>query len=209
MAAPVAATARGRRTREQLLSAAADLVAERGFHAVGITDIGAAAGVSGAAIYRHFASKQDILVALLDRVVEGLRDGARLAVADARTPDDALDALIAAHVDFALRDRSIIAVYDQEAHTLPDDDRRRIRRTQRAVRGHLGRGAPIPHRRAPARRRARGRPRRVRPGELGIRLPDRARRRRPARAPRHDDRRRPRSAGPGSTMVRCPRAPSS
>ena len=132
MAAPVAATARGRRTREQLLSAAADLVAERGFHAVGITDIGAAAGVSGAAIYRHFASKQDILVALLDRVVEGLRDGARLAVADARTPDDALDALIVAHVDFALRDRSIIAVYDQEAHTLPDDDRRRIRRTQRA-----------------------------------------------------------------------------
>jgi AcrR family transcriptional regulator len=132
MAAPVAATARGRRTREQLLAAAADLVAERGFHAVGIADIGAAAGVSGAAIYRHFASKQDILSALLDRVVEGLRDGAREAVTDARTPDDALDALIAAHVDFALRDRSIIAVYDQEAHTLPDDDRRRIRRTQRA-----------------------------------------------------------------------------
>ena len=31
-----------------------------------------------------------------------------------------------------MRDRSIIAVYDQEAHTLPDEDRRRIRRTQRA-----------------------------------------------------------------------------
>ena len=132
MAAPVAATARGRRTRAQLLSAAADLVAERGFHAVGIADIGAAAGVSGAAIYRHFASKQDLLVALLDRVVEGLRDGARAAVTDARTPAESLDALIAAHVDFALRDRSIIAVYDQEAHALPADDRRRIRRTQRA-----------------------------------------------------------------------------
>jgi len=132
MAAPVAATARGRRTREQLLSATADLVAARGFAAVGIADIGAAAGVSGAAIYRHFTSKQDLLIALLDRVVEGLRDGARRAVADAESPDDALAAIIAAHVDFALRDRSIIAVYDQEAHTLPDDDRRRIRRTQRA-----------------------------------------------------------------------------
>ena len=132
MAAPVAATARGRRTREQLLSATAELVAERGFAAVGIADIGAAAGVSGAAIYRHFASKQDLLIALLDRVVEGLRDGARDAVGNARSPDEALDALIVAHVDFALRDRSIIAVYDQEAHTLPDDDRRRIRRTQRA-----------------------------------------------------------------------------
>ena len=132
MAVPVAATARGRRTREQLLTATADLVAARGFHSVGIADIGAAAGVSGAAIYRHFASKQDLLIALLDRVVEALRDGARAAVADAGTPDEALEALIAAHVDFALRDRSIIAVYDQEIHTLPDDDRRRIRRTQRA-----------------------------------------------------------------------------
>ena len=132
MAASVPATARGRRTREQLLSSTADLVAERGFAAVGIADIGAAAGVSGAAIYRHFSSKQDLLIALLDRVVERLRDGARTAVADARSPGQALDALIAAHVDFALRDRSIIAVYDQEAHTLPDDDRRRIRRTQRA-----------------------------------------------------------------------------
>jgi AcrR family transcriptional regulator len=132
MASPVAATARGRRTREQLLTATADLVAARGFAAVGIADIGAAAGVSGAAIYRHFSSKQDLLIALLDRVVEGLRDGARSAVADARTPDEALAALIDAHVDFALRDRSIIAVYDQESHTLPDDDRRRIRRTQRA-----------------------------------------------------------------------------
>lgn len=130
MTVPV--TERGRRTRGLLLTATADLVADRGFHAVGIAEIGAAAGVSGAAIYRHFASKQELLVALLDRVVDDLLEGARAAVAKAPTPDEALDALIAAHVDFALRDRSIIAVYDQEIHNLPDADRRRIRRTQRA-----------------------------------------------------------------------------
>ena len=80
-----ASTARGQRTRERLLGATAELVAERGFHAVGIADIGAAAGVTGSAIYRHFPSKQDILVALLDRVVDDLRAGAGAVVDDAAT----------------------------------------------------------------------------------------------------------------------------
>ena len=71
----IAVTPRGRLRTERLLDATAALVAERGFHAVGIADIGAAAGVSGSAIYRHFRSKQEILVALLDRVVDGLLDG--------------------------------------------------------------------------------------------------------------------------------------
>jgi AcrR family transcriptional regulator len=127
-----APTARGRRRRERLLTVTAELVAERGFHAVGIADIGAAAGVTGSAIYRHFPSKRDILVALLDRVVDDLLAGAQDVVATASAPDDALDRLLRAHVDFAIRDRALIRVYDQEADHLPADDRHRIRRTQRA-----------------------------------------------------------------------------
>jgi AcrR family transcriptional regulator len=123
-------TARGRARRELLLNATAELVARRGFHAVGIDEIGAAAGVTGAAIYRHFGNKQELLVALIDRVVTELCDGARAAVRDAPSPDAALATLVALHVDFALRDRSIITVYDQESHNLPTEDRRRLRRIQ-------------------------------------------------------------------------------
>ena len=43
--------------RERILEAAAGLVAERGYHEVGMTDIGAAAGITGSAIYRHFDGK--------------------------------------------------------------------------------------------------------------------------------------------------------
>ena len=124
-------TARGRERRERLLNATAELVAARGFHSVGIADIGAAAGVSGAAIYRHFENKDELLVALFDRVVDALLVGARQVVRDASNPEAALDDLIRAHVEFALRDRAIIAVYDQEANNLPADDRRRLRRNQR------------------------------------------------------------------------------
>ena len=61
--------------REQLLEAAAALFAERGYHAVGIDDIGAAAGISGPGVYRHFPSKQALLAALCDRALTRMLDG--------------------------------------------------------------------------------------------------------------------------------------
>src|SRR5690348_17993502 len=45
--------------RDQLIAAAERLVAERGFLAVRLEDLGAAAGVSGPAIYRHFPRSEE------------------------------------------------------------------------------------------------------------------------------------------------------
>jgi AcrR family transcriptional regulator len=126
-----APTAHGRRRRERLLRSAAELVAQRGFHSVGIAEIGAAAGVTGSAIYRHFKNKQELLTALFDHAIEGLLDGARAAQLDGGTADEVLAVLVLRHVEFSLRDRAILAVYHQEAHNLPPDDRRRVRRKQR------------------------------------------------------------------------------
>lgn len=52
-------------TRERLLRAAADAFAERGYDGTRVADIAAAAGVSNGALYAHFASKADLLVAAL------------------------------------------------------------------------------------------------------------------------------------------------
>jgi AcrR family transcriptional regulator len=125
-----ASTRRGRERREQILTAAARLVASQGFHTVGVSEIGAAAGVSGAALYRHFANKSEILVALLDRVVDRLLEGAA-AASLGDDPLEVITTLVAAHVDFAIGDKAILAVYAQEAHNLPAIDRRRLRRKQR------------------------------------------------------------------------------
>jgi AcrR family transcriptional regulator len=125
-----APTRRGQERREQILASAARLVAGQGFHAVGVSDIGAAAGVSGAALYRHFANKSEILVALLDRVVDRLLEGAA-AVSEGDDPATVLSTLISAHVDFAINEKAILAVYAQEAHNLPAVDRTRLRRKQR------------------------------------------------------------------------------
>src|ERR1700757_2914572 len=58
--------------KERILAAAADLIAQKGYHAVSIAEIGAAAGITGSGIYRHFESKSAVLVALFDRVIDDL-----------------------------------------------------------------------------------------------------------------------------------------
>src|SRR3954447_5928979 len=71
--------------REQILRAAAQLFAERGARAVGGDDVGGAGGVTGPAIYRHFARKDAMLAEMLLRISERLLAGgtARVAAAGA------------------------------------------------------------------------------------------------------------------------------
>src|SRR5512146_1992372 len=52
-------------TRERLLLAAADAFARRGYDGTRVADIAVAAGVSGGALYAHFGSKAELLVAAL------------------------------------------------------------------------------------------------------------------------------------------------
>jgi AcrR family transcriptional regulator len=55
-----------------VIAAAARLFATRGYNGAGMDEIGAVAGVSGPALYRHFGGKQDILAAVLTSLVGDL-----------------------------------------------------------------------------------------------------------------------------------------
>lgn len=62
--------------RSDIVAAAASLFAEHGYYAVGMDEIGAAAGISRATLYRHFRTK----VAILSELTQGaLVEGAGLA----------------------------------------------------------------------------------------------------------------------------------
>ncbi len=117
--------------REQLLEAAATLFAERGFHAVGIDDIGAAAGISGPGVYRHFRSKGALLESLCDRAMTRMLEGARGIPAAHGDPHAALEALVELHVAFAVQERALIGVWVREMRALSDDVRRSLRRRMR------------------------------------------------------------------------------
>src|SRR3954463_1517726 len=96
--------------REQILAAAAELFARHGFHGVGIDDIGAAVGISGPALYRHFRSKDAMLGEMLTSISDRLLDGGQHRVEASTDPEDALRALVGWHVDFALDDPALITV---------------------------------------------------------------------------------------------------
>jgi AcrR family transcriptional regulator len=117
--------------KERILTAAAALGAQRGFHAISMADIGSAAGIVGSGIYRHFDSKTAILVAMLDRVMDRLGASAQRIVSTSAGDQESLSALVRDHIDVAITDRDVLAVYHREIHTLPADERQRLRRQQR------------------------------------------------------------------------------
>lgn len=117
--------------RRALLDAAATLFAERGYNRVSIEELGAATGVSGPAVYRHFASKQAVLSALLVGVSEELLQGGRTVVAEAGEEEAALRGLVQFHVDFALSNPGVIRVQDRDLFNLTAADQSTVRNLQR------------------------------------------------------------------------------
>ncbi|MFF7259549.1 TetR/AcrR family transcriptional regulator [Streptomyces sp. NPDC008159] len=132
--------------REQILKEAARLFAERGFHGVGVDEIGAAVGISGPGLYRHFAGKDAMLAELLVGISGRLLTGAKRRIAEAdgsaggarvdggrgrRDSEALLDSLIEGHIDFALDDRPLITLHDRELDRLRDSDRKLVRQLQR------------------------------------------------------------------------------
>lgn len=117
--------------RTQLIAAAERLVAEHGYLAVRLEDIGAAAGVSGPAIYRHFPNKEALLVELLVGISTRLLAGARDVVATAPDAAAALNGLIDFHLDFALGESNLIRIQDRDLGHLPSAAKRQVRRAQR------------------------------------------------------------------------------
>lgn len=117
--------------RAALLDAAATLFARSGFNGVSIEDLGTAVGVSGPAVYRHFAGKQGVLAALLIDVSEDLVAGGGAVVASHSDAAAALQGLVRFHVAFALRNPDVIRVQDRDLDSLAESDRHRVRALQR------------------------------------------------------------------------------
>ncbi|GGD09930.1 TetR/AcrR family transcriptional regulator [Nocardioides daphniae] len=120
--------------RQQLLDLAAEMFARRGFHGVSVTDLGAAAGISGPALYKHFPSKDAMLAEMLVSISEELLSVGRARAASAAETGDvrsALAALVGWHVDFALAHKALIIVQDRDWSSLPDEAREKVRGLQR------------------------------------------------------------------------------
>ncbi|MFD3930470.1 TetR/AcrR family transcriptional regulator [Streptomyces sp. NPDC058614] len=134
--------------REQLLAVSARLFRDRGFHAVTMEHIGAAAGMAGPSVYTHFAGKVDLLQTAANRIRERLRQNVTAAQAAGLPASDTLDLLVISYVDTVLDYRDLVAAYFAEGHNLPERDRTELRRFQQAFATYwaevTGAAAPTP-----------------------------------------------------------------
>ena len=121
--------------QQSILQVAARLFRQRGYHGTSIRDIGAEAGVTSAALYRHFENKDAILEAALWEFARHVR-AASLAAIDAAEPSPraVLRELVRAFVRVALEERDFLAAYLYEARHLKPEVYAEMQRSDRAYR---------------------------------------------------------------------------
>lgn len=118
------AEARPVNRREQLLVTAVRLFHERGFDNVSTDQLGAAVGIAGPSLYKHFPTKAELLAAALVRCRDRLWHEVGTALADATDPAQALDRGLTAYIDFALRHHHYLGAMVSETDRLPEPDRK-------------------------------------------------------------------------------------
>jgi AcrR family transcriptional regulator len=119
--------------REQLLAAATELFGRRGFHPVSMEDIGAAAGISGPSVYRHFPSKAALMVAIGHRAADKLTLATEYALRVAAPADEreALRALANSYVQTLIHTPELVVSFSGDPVTIPERDKADLLRIQR------------------------------------------------------------------------------
>ncbi|MGH9027737.1 MAG: TetR/AcrR family transcriptional regulator [Acidimicrobiia bacterium] len=110
--------------RDLILEEAVRLFREQGYAATGIDDIGGAAGISGPGVYRHFASKQDILAEAIRDGTDHLLTDARVILEQSANAAELIEALTENLVTAVVEHPNLVAVLMQEEHNLDPRARR-------------------------------------------------------------------------------------
>jgi AcrR family transcriptional regulator len=106
-------------TDVRILYAATELFGQRGFGNVSMTDLGAAVGIAGPSIYHHYASKADVLTAVLTRASGRLFAEAERVLADGGPPTRLLAGLVRSYTAMAMREPAVIEALLSEVPRLP------------------------------------------------------------------------------------------
>lgn len=114
--------------RRRILDAAAAAFHEKGFHGVGVDEIGVRAGLSGPSLYRHISGKDEILATLLDEAMDELLGATTPVQAD---PGSDLERALRHHIRFAQRRADLVTLYQREIRSLVEPWRTAFR-TRRA-----------------------------------------------------------------------------
>src|SRR5512134_1874001 len=119
-------------TRDDILDAAAQVIRQKGFHAASMADIAGAVNLQKASLYHHVSSKQEILLALLDRALELLLERISAISSQDIPADQKLKEMVRAYLQILAENTDLSAVLlfehrslerKQHARHVPNRDR--------------------------------------------------------------------------------------
>jgi len=97
-------------TRDDILEAAAQVFRQKGFHGASMQDIADAVSLQKASLYHHVSSKQEILLALLDRALELLLERISAISDQDLSADEKLRQMIRAYLQILAENTDLSAV---------------------------------------------------------------------------------------------------
>lgn len=109
--------------REAVVEAAAALFAQRGYHATTMQDLTEATGLTAGGLYHYIGSKEHLLLAICDTLMEPLLAEVDALELDALEPEPALRALVGAWVRQVATHRDHMVVFLQERHVIEREPR--------------------------------------------------------------------------------------
>lgn len=114
------------RSRADVVTAAGRLFAQRGYHGTSMRDLGRELGLHGSSLYSHVASKEDLLVEVVERGGELFEAAAAAALSTSERPPEQLRALVAGHIGVVLDHIDTARTFLNEARSLEPDQRQRV-----------------------------------------------------------------------------------
>jgi AcrR family transcriptional regulator len=124
----------------EILDAACGVFARRGYHAASVREIALAARLSLAGLYHYVGGKDELLFLVLARGLDRMLEMLDRALAQARTPEARLLALVGTHLEFGFAHPAALRVVNQEWERLSGARREEIAARRRA---YMARGLQI------------------------------------------------------------------
>lgn len=111
--------------RDDILTAAAQVFSQKGFHAASMQDIAQAVNLQKASLYHHIDSKQEILLALLDQAFDLLTEHIQPVISQPNPIADKLQLAMCAYLTDMLENRELALVLLLEYRSLRNEYRAR------------------------------------------------------------------------------------
>jgi len=106
------------RRRAEVVLGAARVFAERGYDQTSVPELAEALGLAAGSLYHYVPSKEELLRAICDQLMDPLLERAEALLAEPREPDEQLRALVRLWVEHVVAHRDHMLVFQQERHLI-------------------------------------------------------------------------------------------